>query len=180
VNSPTLANRLGIAAPASVLLWKARRLRRDFPVESAPGLEAWLVELANSRGFCAIQRRQVPLPSDLDEKRFSNAELAVALMHLGLVDEPQVLRLAAQIVSREAVGVEELLILARRESASRVLRNLALQALKAAASHPGWLRIAGELSSETPLRENVIHWTRLAEPVMKPRGLHSGEWRLVA
>ncbi|MES2705413.1 MAG: hypothetical protein V4726_02310 [Verrucomicrobiota bacterium] len=180
MNFSTLAHRLGIAAPASALLWKARRLLGEFPVENAPDLEAWLVELANSRGFSAIQRRAVTLPSELVEGRFSNTELAVALMHPSLADEPQLLRLSAQIISRGVVDADGIVRLAKRESASRVVLALARQALKAAPAHAGWLSIADQLACETPLRENVIHWTRLAEPVMKPRGPHSGEWRLVA
>jgi hypothetical protein len=84
------------------------------------------------------------------------------------------------MISRGAIDLPKLLLLSKRECASRILANLAIQALKAAPSHPGWIAISKELQPAAPLRENVIHWTRLAEPVMKPRGPHNGEWRLVA
>lgn len=180
MNFSTLAQRLGITAPASVLLRKLRRLQGEFPAGDTKGLETWLVELANARGFSAIQRRPMPLPAWIDETLVSNEELAVALMHPALADEPQVLRLAAQMISRGRLNPVALLRLAEMECGSRILLSLAQQALKASPSHKGWLQIADHLRNQVPLPENVIHWTRLAEPVMKPRGPHNGEWRLVA
>jgi hypothetical protein len=176
----TLAQRLGITAPCSVLLWKLRRMRREFPVADAGDLESWLVELAHSRGFHAIQRRPEPIVIPIPLDQLTNEELAVALLHPALRDEPQLMRPAAQIISRGVVDPVKLTAVASQESASRILANLAEQALKAAPGHPVWNDIALQLGNAAPLRENVIHWTRLAEPVMKPRGPHNGEWRLVA
>lgn len=176
----TLAQRLGITAPASVLLWKLRRLRQAHPVADAGDLESWLVELAHSRGFHAIQRRPVPLPLSISLDMLSNEELIVALLHPALRDEPQLMRPAAQIISRGEVNTAKVITVANRESVSRILANLATQALKASPSHPEWNAISDCLKTTAPLRENVIHWTRLAEPVMKVRGPHNGEWRLVA
>jgi len=175
-----MAQRLGITAPASGLLWKLRRLRREHPVEEAQDLESWLVELAHSRGFHVLQRRPIAWPETISVGNLSNEELAIAFIHPALRDEPQLLRPAAQMISRGAIDLPKLLLLSKRECASRILANLAIQALKAAPSHPGWIAISKELQPAAPLRENVIHWTRLAEPVMKPRGPHNGEWRLVA
>lgn len=180
MNPQTLAQRLGTTAPASVLLWKLRRLRRAHPVPDAGDLESWLVELSHSRGFHAIQRRPVALPFSISMEDLSNEELVIAQLHPALRDEPQLMRPAAQIISRGAINPSKLLALAERECSSRILANLAAQALKAAPDHSGWQAIADQLRHALPLRENVIHWTRLAEPVMKPRGPHNGEWRLVA
>ena len=180
MNSQTLAQRLGITAPASVLLWKLRRLRREHPVADAGDLESWLVELAHSRGFHAIQRRPMALAPAVSLEALSNEELVVALLHPALRDEPQLMRPAAQIISRGEVDTAKVTALAQQESASRILANLAMQALKAAPSHLGWNAISTHLQNVAPWRDKVIHWTRLAEPVMKPRGPHNGEWRLVA
>ena len=180
MNPQTLAQRLGITAPASVLLWKLRRLRQEHPVADAGDLESWLVELAHSRGFQAIQRRSVALYFAISSDTLSNEELVIALLHPALRDEPQLMRPAAQIVSRGAIDIRKLTAVAEQESATRILANLAKQALKAAPSHSGWNAISTHLESAGPLRENLIHWSRLAEPVMNPRGPHNGEWRLVA
>lgn len=180
MNPQTLAQRLGITAPCSVLLWKLRRLRREFPVADAGDLESWLVELAHSRGFHAIQRRTEALSFPITLEQLCNEELAVALLHPSLRDEPQLMRPAAQIISRGVVDAAKLTAIAEQASASRILANLAMQAMKAAPAHAVWNSVSVALENAAPLRENVIHWTRLAEPVMKPRGPHNGEWRLIA
>jgi len=176
----TLAQRPSITAPSSVLLWKVRRLLRDHPATDARDVASWLVELAHSRGFHAIQSRPAALPLAGSQESLSNAELAIALLHPALRDEPQLMRPAAPIISRGGISVALLITLADQESATRILANLAAQALKAAPSQEGWNAIATHLNTAAPLSENVIHWTRLAGPVMKPRGPHNGEWRLVA
>jgi hypothetical protein len=127
-----------------------------------------------------MRRQELPGDFAVPESELSNEELVVALMLPCLADEPPMLRLAAQITSRRLVDGTQLLLVARREGALRVLANLAAQALRVAPDHQLWRHIAAATTQERPLPENVIHWTRLAEPVMPARGVHDGKWRLVA
>jgi len=171
--NPTLAHRLGITAPVTPLLMKVRRLARGAVVP-------WLIETANHRGFNAVQRSGeingvCPLPQEL-----SNEELAVAFLLPALDDEPQSLRLPAQMISRAAVEIPSLLHIAECEGALRLLAALAEEALYISPMHVVWQAIANAASGQNALRERLIHWTRLAEPIMRPRGPHNGEWRLVA
>ena len=170
----TIAQRLGITAPVTPLLMKVRRLARGMAVVP------WLVETANVRGFNAVQRSGEGSGAGANLETLSNEELAMAFLLPGLEDEPQSLRLGAQIISRGAAETSALLSIAAREGALRILAGLAAQALKAAPTHAAWNTIAAATAGERPLRGNLIHWTRLAEPVMQFRGPHTGEWRLVA
>jgi len=176
----SLAQRLGITANESPLRWKLVRLKQRFPSPGAASVEAWLVDVANSRGARVVRRQELPDEFTIAESELSNEELVVGLLLPCLADEPATLRLAAQIISRGLVDDARLLTVARREGALRVLANLAAQALRVAPDHPLWRRIAEATAHERPLPENVIHWTRLAEPVMPARGVHDGQWRLVA
>jgi len=176
----SLAQRLGITANESPLRWKLVRLKQRFPSPGAGSVEAWLVDVANSRSARVVCRQELPGDFTVPESELSNEELAVGLLLPCLADEPPMLRLAAQIISRGLVDATQLLLVARREGASRVLANLAAQALRVAPNHPLWRRIAEATAQERSLPENVIHWTRLAEPVMPARGVHDGKWRLVA
>jgi hypothetical protein len=176
----TLAQRLGITAPESPLRWKLIRLTERFPSPSAVNVESWLVDVANSRGARVMRRQELPGDFTVPESELSNEELVVALMLPCLADEPPMLRLAAQLISRGLVDGTQLLVVARREGVLRVLANLAAQALRVAPDHQLWRHIGDATAQERPLPENVIHWTRLAEPVMPHRGVHDGKWRLVA
>lgn len=176
----SLAQRLGITANESPLRWKLVRLKQRFPSAGAESVEAWLVDVANSRGARVMRRQELSADFALPESELSNEELAVGLLLPCLADEPPMLRLAAQIISRGLADAAKLLQVARREGALRVLANLAAQALRVAPDHPLWRHIGDATAQERPLPESVIHWTRLAEPVMPHRGAHDGKWRLVA
>jgi len=176
----TLAKRLGITAPESPLKWKLRRLESRFPSHGAGTHEAWLVDVANSRGATIVRRQELPLQFAVPEIELSNEELVVGVLLPCQADEPQMLRLSAQLISRGEIDAQKLLTLAHREGALRVLANLATLALRVAPQHPVWRAIARGASGARPLRENVLHWTRLAEPVIPKANVHQGEWRLVA
>jgi hypothetical protein len=141
-------------------------------------IAASLVNEANRRGYTAVLGCSAVQASLLEN--LSLEELAISFLLPGMADEPQTLRLAAQIISRGAINVTTLLQLSEREGALRTLAALCTQALSISPEHEVWGAIAARCASQKPLRENLIHWTRLAEPVMRPRGPHSGEWRLVA
>jgi hypothetical protein len=140
------------------------------------------VVVANARGS-----RVVRAPSEIaptfdppDLAAFDNEELVVAICQINCVDRPQMLRLAAQLISRGVVDLRRLRLLAERERAEPVLAELARQALKVEPAHETWREIARMFRDEAPLREPLLHWTRLAEPIMARRGCNPVGWRLVA
>jgi len=111
---------------------------------------------------------------------FPNEELVVAICGLCRKDQPQRLRLAAQLISRGAVNVDRLILLGRRERADVVLGELARQALKVESEHDAWQRIAGAFPCRRALRSPVAHWQRLAWPVMAPgHRVNAQRWELV-
>ncbi len=139
------------------------------------------MDVAHSRGARVVRRMEgacegfaAPSPDV-----FPNEELVVAMCELERVDQPQRLRLAAQLVSRGAVNVQRLLLLARRERADVVLGELARQALKVEPGHEVWQRIAAAFSSSRTLRSPVAHWQRLAWPVMDKHRVNAQRWELV-
>jgi len=57
---------------------------------------------------------------------------------------------------------------------------MAREALKVAPSHAGWRLLAEAFATAPKPRDVVIHWTRLAEPVMAGGRCNAESWRLVA
>ena len=110
----------------------------------------------------------------------SNEELVVALCQLNSLDRPQILRLAAQMISRGGLNLELLRKAALRERAEPVLAELARQALKVQPDHRSWSAIRDLFPDQPALREPLLHWTRLAEPIMKKGKPNAAGWRLVA
>ncbi len=89
------------------------------------------------------------------------------------------LRLAAQFISRNAVDAEALLLVARRERVEPVLAELSRQALKVNPNHTLWRQIQ-DAFLDYGVREPLLHWTRLAEPLMEKGRCNAVSWRLVA
>ena len=181
VNAGRLADRLGLTVHQSVLERRLRRLMQAYPSCLSPRPEDWLMDVAHARGARVVRRMDgaregfaAPSPDV-----FPNEELVVAICELQRADQPQLLRLAAQLVSRGAVNVDRLLLLARRERADVVLGELARQALKVEPGHDAWRRIADSFASRRSLRSPVVHWQRLAWPVMGARRVNAQRWELV-
>lgn len=181
VNSGRLADRLGLTVHQSVLERRLRRLMRAYPSSQSQTPENWLMDVAHARGARVVCRMEggiegftAPTPDV-----FANEDLVVAICELQRADQPQLLRLAAQLVSRGAVNVKRLLLLARRERADIVLGELARQALQVEPGHDVWLRIADAFTSWRSLRSPVVHWQRLAWPVMGHRRVNALRWELV-
>src|SRR5437016_6211031 len=112
----TLAERMGWGAHISPLRLKLHRFWMRNPGD-AKVLEDWLVDVANSRGARIVTRdpegvRAAVLPS---ESELSNAELVIGLLLPQNLDRPQILRLAAQLISAGAVAFDELKSLAVQE-----------------------------------------------------------------
>ena len=177
-----LAQRLGMTVHVSPLRMKLRRLCHAFPSPSARDIEDWLIDVANERGARVVFRDRRPLNErvDIPEERLSQEELVVAICQLQCLDRPQMLRLAAQFISREVLNVDRLSLIARRERVGPVLAELAKQALHVDAEHRTWRQLAERFAAEKPLRDALLHWTRLAEPVMKNGRCNAEAWKLVA
>lgn len=177
----TLAQRLGISCHVSPLRFKVERLVKEYPSRNSAGLEEWLVDVANARGARVV----IPLFdvhgfNPPPEDKFSNEELIAAICHPQGLDNPQILRLAAQLISAQSVNIGKLKLVAERERAGRVLAELARQALRVGPAHPVWRAILSFFGNELQFREPLLHWSRLAEPVMGPQGVNALKWRLVA
>jgi hypothetical protein len=174
-----LGERLGLAFHESPLRFKIRRLM-GVPVVPGRTEEDWLVSVANQRGLRVVFPAtpwvvRVPAPQD-----FSDEELVAALCLLQSRDRPQILRLAAQRISRGALDLARLVRLAVMEHSAPVLRELCIQALRVEPAHPYWRALSSSLPPTRPLREPLLHWTRLAEPIMQAGQPNAHGWKLVA
>ncbi|MBI4023982.1 MAG: hypothetical protein HY360_03320 [Verrucomicrobia bacterium] len=178
----TLGERLGMSVHVSPLHFKLRALRERYSSRGAERLEDWLVDVANARGARIVVRTGersasfTPPPAN----ELSNEELVVGICLLQCLDRPQMLRLAAQLISRRAVAFPGLRLAARRERVGVVLGELARQSLCVSPSHELWRQVAEAFPPPKNLRSPVLHWTRLAEPVMKDGRCNADGWRLVA
>lgn len=178
-----LADRLGLTTHVSPLRHKLRNLMREFPMCGAETLEDWLLDVANVRGARVVMRDPMapataagaPPPDTV----LSNAELVTAICQPHNRDRPQWLRVAAQLITRGDVDIDELISLAKRERVGRILAELARQALQASPEHPVWSRLLALGEGEPALRDSLVHWTRLAEPVMRHGEPGAAGWRLV-
>ena len=110
----------------------------------------------------------------------NDEEVVIGLCGIDRLDRSQMLRVAAQLISRGKLDAERLLLLARRERADIILAELARQALRVQPDHVLWRCISAEFIGKQRLREPLLHWTRLAEPLPWRPGRPKGRWRLVA
>lgn len=158
---------------------KLCRLFRASP-ENRAVLEDWLVDVANARGAKVVTGpgggETISPP---DEANLSNEELVVGILLPQNLDRPQMLRLAAQLISREAVEFATLRRLAVEERIERVLAALARQALLVAPEHALWGKLAGTFGDAKPLRSPLLHHTRMAEPVPVDGRVNAARWSLV-
>jgi len=178
----TLGERLGVTVHISPLRYRLESLARAFPLGKNEVLEDWLVRVANARGARIVTAatpsphgRNIPSVRELPDE-----ELAVALVQLQCLDRPQMLRLAAQIVSRGNIDLPRLILAARRERVERIFAELARQALRVSPSHPLWESLQAAFGNAPSLREPLLHWTRIAQPVMKSGRCNAERWELVA
>ena len=90
------------------------------------------------------------------------------------------LRLAAQLISRQILGMTTLRRTAVRERVGAVLSAMAKEALRVDPNHHDWRILAEAFDAEPQLRDVVMHWSRLSEPVMANGRCNAASWRLVA
>ncbi len=177
-----LARRLGTTTHISPLRMKLERLSRRIPSAGALCTEDWLVDIANDRGARIVYRenRLANATVGVSESDLATEELVVGICQLQCLDRPQMLRLAAQLISRQSLNIQRLCLIAERERAGIVLAELARQALHVNPHHEAWRTIADRFSSARAPRDSILHWTRLAEPIMKNGRCNAQSWSLVA
>ncbi len=177
----TLAQRMALTTHQSPLRFKLERLKASGDDAGSLTLEAWLLDVANARGATVIRRpKALPLSTCPTEDDLSNEELVVACCQPNAVDHPQLLRPPAQLISRGQLDMARLILTAKRERTGRILAELARQALRVDPNHDAWKRLLKAFANERPLRDTLIHWTRLAEPVMAFGKANAQSWRLVS
>lgn len=159
--------------------YKLHHLADRYTAEGAACLEDWLVDVANARGATVVCRRadlagfKGPSMTEL-----TNEDLVVALCRLQALDRPQILRLAGQLISRGVCDPAVLAHKAKLERVEPVLREMALQALRVEPDNEIWQDLLRRLP-ESSVRDSIIHWSRLAWPVMTSRGCNAEKWVLV-
>lgn len=176
-----LAHRLGLTVHCSPLEFKLKRLAREYAVP-LENLHEWLVDLANHRGARVVERRigmELEWP-DLPSAELTDEELVVLICQPQRPDHPQILRLAAQLVSRGRLDLQRLVLTAQRERADRILGELACQALRVESSHDAWIYLARAFQDAAKPCDALLHWSRLAEPVPTDGVCDGRSWRLVA
>jgi hypothetical protein len=181
-SEPILAERLGLSVHVSALRIKIGTLIERYPSPTSVCVEDWLLDVANRRG-ARIVFRDPPAPAGFrppPENELSTEELVVAVCQLQGRDRPQLLRLAAQLISRGKLDLVALRRVATRERAGSVLKAMADEALKVAPGDSSWSFLGRVFALSPRPRDVVIHWTRLAEPVMTGGRVNAGSWRLVA
>ena len=178
--SGSFAERQGISVHVSPLRHTLERIRRSAPMSSA-SLEEWLFGVANHRGATIVQgpldSRGAGFPG---RAVLEDEQVIIGLLLSELKDAPQMLRPAAQMISRGEVNVDRLLKLAVQERADRTLAELARGALTVDPEHPVWRTIGAVFKDRRPYRRPVLHWTRLASPVMRQGRVNAERWKLVS
>lgn len=140
-----------------------------------------MLDLAHARGADVVSRPGMkPMPHPPGDAVLSNEELVAALLSPACTDRPEILRPAAQLITRGVLDLERLSLLAVRERSDRVLAALARQALHAEPGHPVWEAVYARFRRQRPLGDVLLHWTRLAEPIMKDGRCNAASWKLVA
>jgi hypothetical protein len=178
----TLGARLGLTVHVSAFRMRIVSLMNRYPSSSAVCLDDWLLDVANLRG-ARIVVREPPAPADFTPpppKVFTQEELVVAICMLQGLDRPQLLRLAVQLISRNELNMKAVIQLATRERIGPVLNAMAKEALKVVPDHPAWSSLAVAFAGAAHPHDVVMHWTRLAQPVMKNGRVNAASWRLVA
>lgn len=178
----TLARRLGLLTHISPLRFRLARLAKNYLLDKSTCLEDWLIDVANARGIRVVFRPEAPPTSFCSphENELSNEELIAAICQPQCLDRPQMLRLAAQMISRNMIDPEKLIKIAIQERATIVIAELARLAIHIEPGHATWQTIQKAMGKIPRPKDSILHWTRLAEPVIRNGVCDPRSWRLVA
>jgi hypothetical protein len=170
MNSPSLAEKLGMTKHISGLLIKAKRLGLD-----AEGLE----RLAIQRG-CDYYHEGEPLPPAIvSEEQFSDEELAIALLNPALRYHPQTLRLGAAMLGAEGNDPERIARLAKYERCESLVRYVAEAGRRFEPHNIFWERVLAMVPAAPAPKSSVVpHPTRfVAMTGMTRRGVETvAQW----
>jgi hypothetical protein len=151
--APTLARRLGAPEHRSVLLHRAAALG----LTDGTALAA-LAALRGVRYYAAPARELSPAP---EVSAFSNAELAIALLHPAVPWEPHRIRLGAAVLAADDVEPRKLAHLAVQERCEAVVRHIAEAGAACEPDHPFWRHLLAALGPGGPIPAGVLpHPTR--------------------
>lgn len=162
--SDTLAGRLGIAPHVSALLRKARGVGLAQPHE--------LHVLAVQRGCRHYAQGDEPAGELVDVGRFSNEELALALLNVALPYDPESIRRGAAMLGIASSQPERLAELARNERSEIPVCYVARAGRRYEPGNPFWVRLLDLLPDAPEPTAGVIpHPTRfIAMTGFTPRG----------
>ncbi len=150
--NPTLAEKLGTTTQLSPLMMKARRLGLD-----ARGLERLAVE----RGCVHYSQGEGALPDPVPVERFSNEELAVALLNPALPYDPHSIRCGAAMLGATGNRPKHLARLLKMERAEQPARQVAEAGRRFEPDNPFWTSLLEALSPTATLKSGVMpHPTR--------------------
>lgn len=148
----TLAEKLGTTTHLSPLLMKARRLGLD-----ADGLERTAIQ----RGCNYYDNGSPPLPDPVSRAKFSDGELALALLNPALRYDPQTVRLGAAMLGSAGNDPEELARRTLEERCELVVSYVAQAGRKFEPENPYWQKLLALLPATPPAKSGVLpHPTR--------------------
>ena len=153
MNTLTLGEKLGGKPFASMILQKAK----DLGLPDASALEL----LAVARGCWHYRQPGMPDPPIVDESRFTNEELAIALLSPNLPYSPHTIRLGAAMLGALSNRVEALLNLSKTEGCEVVVRHIAKAGLRFEPNNQLWQELLNKLPQQPEPLEGVLpHPTR--------------------
>jgi len=149
----TLARKLGTTEHLSPLMRKARKLGLASPGD--------LQALAVRRGCDYYRGSGAPSAAEVSPERFSDEELALALLHPSQPWDPQTLRLGAAMLGAAGNEPARLARLARMERSEPILRQIAEAGRRFEPGNPFWTELLALLSSSSLPADGVLpHPTR--------------------
>ena len=157
--SSTNPPRVGLDSP---LLRKAQRLGLRLPLD--------LERLAVERGCNYYERDLQPRVPPLKDVRFSNAELAIALVVPSLPPTAREVRLAAAMLAAPDVQVDEVATLAIQEECADVIRHIASCGRRFETENPFWPSLLARLPEVEVNVDELPHPTRFVEMTGINRG----------
>jgi hypothetical protein len=149
----TLARRMGTTTHISLLLKRAEMLGLQRPED--------LQTLAVQRGCRHYWHEGVPSGELVGVDRFSNEDLAVALLDIALPYDPHTIRCGAAMLGADGNDVSKIVRLAIMERSEPVVRYVAEAGLRYEPQNPFWRELLALLPVTRPVKEGVLpHPTR--------------------
>ena len=161
---PTLATRLGTTTHISALLRKARLLGLRTPED--------LSALAVQRGCRHYWHEGIPDGESVGRDKFTNEELALALLNVALSYDPRAIRCGAAMAGAEGNSPKRLAWLAKLERSEQVLRYVAECGKKFEPENPFWTELLTLLPVTPQPKDGALpHPTRFVSMTGYVRGV---------